>query len=274
MRLSQITMPVKIQKSAIAVYNPSCPWERAIQNAAKEITGNWLPFYPCQMLAKTVMSLQDSDEWIENKELMNLRASYLFAPYMSSNIQTVVFVTHVLFLRDILENQEINNQLHFPVGLMSTPIAHFLFRSSPVHIHIDKNVLISNNKKVDFLHVGGFIISEQCLNIKNAIVDVKYILSDKRINDTVYDIKREYNLLETKTASRIWKNDFGEEVFFTSGHSATWNPDDKVLDKTSKELAKIIEIEPDDNGFVYVKYTNGNVDSVLKKDFDQRYLVV
>ncbi|GAG48778.1 unnamed protein product, partial [marine sediment metagenome] len=36
---------------AIAVYDPiDNPWESAIQDAAKEITDNWLPSFPCQLL--------------------------------------------------------------------------------------------------------------------------------------------------------------------------------------------------------------------------------
>ena len=141
----------KITKEAIAVYNPQDdPWQSAIQDAAKEITGNWLPSFPCQQLAKAVASLKIGTDWLVRDDLLTVRAHYLFAPYLTENKETLVFVTHLLYLRDILENKEICSNLNDPIVFVSSLLASFLFRDSPVHIHVNTDLLRAANPKAEF----------------------------------------------------------------------------------------------------------------------------
>ena len=53
---------------AIAVFDPDDAWEKAIQAAAKEVTGDWLPAYPCRLLARAVVSLKCDDEWLNSSD--------------------------------------------------------------------------------------------------------------------------------------------------------------------------------------------------------------
>lgn len=259
--------------NAIAVYSPDDPWENAIQDAAKAATGDWLPSTPCQLLAKAFVALQCNNDWLNEENLMPARASHLFSPSLISDKQHLVFVTHLLFLRDILENNEINAQLHSPISFMTRPLAHFLFRHCPVHICINSDLLRAANRKVEFVQVGGFVIVPKgniSVEGKGIIQDVHYHGSRDKI-DMFLDIKDEVASLQ-KVAAHAEINEFGEETLYTAEHLRAIRPDDKVWDKSKKLEGKISEIEPFGN--ICVLYDNGDTECIPKDKFDESFVVL
>lgn len=262
-----------MKKEAIAVHNPSDEWEAAIQDASKQVTGEWLPAYPCQLLAKAVSCLKYGGEWLENSELLPIRAYYLFAPHMISNKQEWVFVTHLLFLRDILENNEINENIHCPISFMTEPLANFLFRDCPVHIYMNSDLLRRANADVEFLNVGGFLIAQGTISLKPGVIsDIKYFgKRDKAdVESMINTIEKEKGIRFSKAAAK--EIDF--DVFQISEHVKELKPDMDVWDKRERSVAEIVQIEPGENGVVYLRYSNGTEIGVPKQEFDQQFTIV
>jgi len=261
----------KVIKKAISVYDPSDPWEQAIQDASKTVTGEWLPSYPCQLLAKAVALLQSNNELLDEEELMPARAFYLFNPLFTNNKESMVFVTHLLFLRDILENNEINIQLHEPVTFMTRSLAHFLFRHCPVHIYLNADLLKAANRKAEFVNVGGFIIApKDNISVDDAIEDVVYY-GDKNKIDQFLDIK--YESLK-KAAGKLVTDEFGEETIYSSEHYRAIRPDDRVWNKNKRIEGVIEKIEPNTNGNVHIRYLDGDTEILSKEDFDIYFVIM
>ncbi len=258
---------------AISVYDPENPWEQAIQDGSKKMTGHWLPSYPCQMLARAVISLQCNDEWLDREDLMSVRASYFFSPLLIDNKQELVFVTHLLFLRDILENEEIYNQLHDPVVFMTPPLARFLFLHCPVHLHVDQNLLKAHNRHAEFLEIGGFTIIDKA-DVKLPMECVKDIRHLSGGNSPDFQNVRQLSGLPLKAAAQLEIDEYGEETAFSADHFRALRPDDKVWDKLRRVEGTIEEIDPSVSGNVRVKYNDGAVTSITKEDFDNNYIVV
>jgi len=269
-------MSRQITKKAFAVYDPADnPWESAIQDAAKEITGNWLPSFPCQLLAKAVASLKVGNEWLDRKDLLPVRAHYLFAPYLTNQKETLVFVTHLLFLRDILENREINSSLNDPITFVTPPLADFLFRDSPIHIHVNVDLLRAANPKSKFLDVGGLLIChEGNIELKDKIItDVRYYgseMNQERISTLINDIETRQNVSFSKAAAK----EIAPEVFQIEEHFPELTPDTEVWDKMTRSKAQVTAIEASENGIVWLLYSDGNEVSVPKQEFDQQFVVV
>ncbi len=261
----------KLIKNAISVYDPADPWEKAIQDASKAVTGSWLSSYPCQLLAKAVVALQCNEEWIDREDLMPARAHYMFTPSLISNKQDLVFVTHLLFLRDILENNEINSQLHQPIAFLTRPLAHFLFRHCPVHMLLKADLLRSANRKVEFQEIGGFVIvSKGDVSLEGAISDVHYHGSHV---DAFMNLRDDAMPLR-KAAGRIEVDDVGEETVYSSEHFRALRINDRVWDKEKKLEGRLEEIEPVINGDIVVEYDNGEIQRLSKEKFDESYIVL
>ena len=269
-------MRTKITKQAIAIYDPADdPWESAIQDAAKEMTGNWLPSFPCRLLAKAVASLKVGTDWLSRDDLLPVRAHYLFAPHMSDGGEQLVFVTHLLFLRDILENGEINSNLHDPIVFVSSHLANFLFRDSPVHIYVNTDLLRAANSKAEFLDIGGLLIChEGNIELKNGVVvDVQYNGSEmnrERTSGLVSDIQNRQGISFSKAAAK----EIAPDVFKIEEHFSELLPDTEVWDKTTRSKAQITAVEASENGIVWLRYSDGNEISVPKQEFDLNFVVV
>jgi len=268
-------MSQMIEKLAIAVYDPEDLWEKAIQDAAKEITGNWLPSFPCQLLAKAVASLKVGTDWLANDDLLPVRAHYLFAPYLTENKESLVFVTHLLFLRDILENEEINSNLNDPIVFASPPLANFLFRDSPVHLRVNVDLLKAANDHCKFLDVGGLLICYKG-NITltdEMITDIHYYGSEMKKETTlqlVKDIKERQGISFSKAAAL----EIAPDVFKIEEHFPELVPDTEVWDKETRTNAQVTEVEKSENGLVFLKYDDGRISSIPKQEFDQQFVVV
>lgn len=234
---------------AIAVYSPSDAVESAVQDASHRYSGEWLNSHACQLVARAIGSLKIFDDWLENSTVLAQRVAYLFEPHMSSQKDRMVFVTHPLFLRDIVENNEINLYNHDPIVLVTTPIAHYLFREYPIHIHLDVSKLKELNDRAKWLEVGGLIISDD----KSIAVDETAIIGIHKPSE-----------LKKVAAVRV-----GPEVFRIEEHRFALKPGAEVWDKKERESATVIEVEPGETGMVIVRYMNGNNKSVPKTEFDQ-----
>ncbi len=264
-----------MQKEAIAVYYPEDPLERAIQDASQEANGEWLSAYQCKLLVKSICSLRCNDDWLDNPELLSLRTSHLFADHMANKKEVLVFVTHLLFLRDILENNEINSTLHAPVTFMALPLARFLFRDCPVHVHFNSDLLIAENRKL--LHIGGFLVAPENQNVminSDMVVDIKYTGDEQKFNyvkSVIKDIQNKTGCF-SKAAARYEVNSFGEEELFVAEHVPSIPPDSTVWDKILRTMAVVSEVEPSENGLVKLEYDDGNEVHITKDDFDRRYV--
>ena len=269
-------MRTQITKEAIAVYDPADdPWESAIQDAAKEVTGNWLPSFPCRLLAKAVASLKVGTDWLSREDLLPVRAHYLFAPYLTENKETLVFVTHLLFLRDVLENMEINANLNDPIVFVSPHMATFLFQDLPVHIYMNTDLLRAANPKAEFLDVGGLLICYKG-NIElsdGVVVDVRYNGSEmnrERTSGLVRDIQEQQGMSFSKAAAK----EISPDVFEIEEHFSELLPDTEVWDKMTRSKAQVTAVEASENGIVWLRYSDGNEISVPKQEFDQQFVVV
>jgi hypothetical protein len=258
-----------MKKEAIAI-SPYDPWEKSIQDAAKQATGNWLPSYPCQLLAKTIASLKCGTDWMENEELREVRASYFFAPYLISNQHVRVFITHFLYLRDILENRQINSVLHNPIAFLTKPLAYFLFRDHPVHISFKDDLLRTSNKKTKKYDVGGLmIVPEGDVNFEEeAVVGVSYFGKDgERVQSLIEEIKQE-------SGYKIAATEIQPDVFEIGEHFRAIEPGASVWNKRERAYGKVQGVEPSENGAICVEYDGGSISTISKEEFDQQFVVV
>ena len=254
-----------MQTEAIAVHNPSNILEKAIQDAAKQITGNWLPSYPCELLAKAIVNLKDGSDWLEREDLIQIMMSHLFSEHMTDNKQLRIFPTHLLYLRDIFENGEINGILHSPIVFMTFPLALFLFRECLVHLHFADDKLRHANPDVEFLDVGGFLIVENSNVRINGVVEGLTYYGEKD-HSQVKALVQGMN----KAASK----EIAFEVFEIDEHVSDLKPDVVVWDKFDRTTADIKEIEPGETGVVHIKYPNGHFSTFSHDEFNVRFTVV
>ena len=257
-------------KESIAIYYPEDSWERSIQDASKKHLGEWLPAYPCQLLAKTIASLKTGTEWLSREDLMSIRANYLFNPVLTENKQIRVFVTQLLFLRDIIENKEINSNLH-PIAFLTVQLAKFLFRNNPVHIYINEDLLRAANLNVKFWDIGGILIAEDNIKISDKmIIDVVYH-GDPKNSECVESLTNQAipNMFWNKAAA----SEIAYEIFKIDEQYQNLKPGMKIWDKMNRSEANILEVEPGSVGIVGVEYTDGRLLTVLKKDFDRQFVI-
>lgn len=251
---------------AISVYSPDDPMESAIQDASHRYTGQWLPSYPCQLMARSVGVLKAFDDWLEDENLLSLRMSYFFSPHMTHHQEHMVFLTHTLFLRDIFENREINAYLHDPVTFVCTPLAHYLFHEFPVHIHVNTDILKSENPHIQFLTVGGLLIGDG-QNVSVSEASLTRIVADESVQGIVNAIESQYGF--DKRAS-IEKE---PGVFHLDGHEREWGADVKVIHKKMRSEGFVTKIEPGETGLVFIEI-DGETRSVPKMEFDIHYSLV
>lgn len=271
--MQKTTRELNLFKESIAVYYPDDPLEKAIQDTYHKYNEGWLSAYQCKLMAKALLSLKTFDQgWFIDK-LLPVRMSYFFSPLLTKNTDTMVFVTHFLFLRDILENQEINSYLNDPIVFMTAPLAHWLFREYSLHIFVNKDVLCFENKNISFSEVGGLLIAEKENVLVTSDSIIKIINKTNRkleMNvdiDILNEIQSEVQLkaASVKIAPGIFKLDADERMF---------RPDMKVYDKISRKNGKIKEIGPGESGNVLISYGDSEEVSITKKDFDERFIVL
>lgn len=261
-----------IAREAIAVYQPDDPWEQAIQDSSKEYTGQWLSMYRCQLVAKAIAGLKSIDDWMSQPELFASRAKYFFAPHFVAKRDQMVFVTHFLFLRDILENREINAYLHDPVTFVTPPIAHYLLRQYPIHIVADYDKLKSENDQANFIEVGGLLLVDgQNIKLsKECILDI-VVKENDRLQATVEPSAVQSVVMQTgmKAAMQLSRG-----VFSIDKHERVMVPGMSVWDKEQRKDGTVYLVEPGDTGVVGIQYKDGAELTISKLFFDSRFVVV
>jgi len=244
------------------VYYSSDPFEKALQDAAHQTTGQWMSERECRLMASAISSLKlFSPDWVGS--LSNHRASYFFLPHFISLQDQLVFVTSKLYARDVVENNEINSFLHSPVVLMTKPLAHYLFKEYPIHIHIDRHRLLSLNSGVKFAQLGGLVICED-----NVALDKDCILGIAAPENRTERFDREQSQLKS-AASLV-----APGVFKIDEHERTLLPDMEVWDKDNRVAGRIAGVEPGETGSVQVSFEDGLEVEIGKQFFDQRFSLV
>jgi len=261
-----------IEKEGVAVYYPEDPLERAIQDASHAHVGEWLSSYQCQLVASAISSLKIFDtDWITNEELFRQRMDYLFDLAMTNNKDILVFVTHKLYLRDILENREINAYLHSPVVFVTKPIAHFLLREYPIHIHVIRERILAKND-ADLFTIGGMLLSDgEDVSIDECILEVKTVSNA----DLEFPVKQEEaEDIGLMTGVKAAASQIAPGVFQIDEHERVLRPDQEIWDKELREDGVILAVEPGETGKITIRYTDGHDTSIGKMFFDHRFVVV
>jgi hypothetical protein len=242
-----------MDRAAIAIYNPQDVWEREVQDAYHQFTGEWMPSFACQLASRAILKLKTVD-WVEDPFLRPIRASYFFAPHMCSHKEEMVLVTHPLFLRDILENQCVNACLHDPIVFVAPPIAFYLLRDYPVHIRVRWQDVVADNHGVDFIDVGGLYISygKNLKLTRKCIVEVGQVTSDLR-----------------KAAA----TEIRPDVFEIGQHHRKLQPETDVYDKQVRVNGTIEEVGIGEEGVIKVVYPNGESIVLPQDEFDMRFII-
>lgn len=253
-------MPSK-EITAISVYNPVDPLEKAVQEAYHKFNHDWLFQYPCQLFANSLRMLKSFDEtWLDNSQLLTNRISYFFAPSMSSKNNVLVFLTHLLFVRDIVENKSINSVIHNPIVLVTKPLSHYLFSEYPVKIYLDGTKLLEKNK---LSKIGGLYVTEDFdVDIEGCIVEID------GNNDPF--LVQQFNFIGQKAAA----SQISRGVFKINEEDKPLKPNMSIWDKRLRESCLITEIEPGSTGLVLIRYSDGTLRHVVKQDFDRLYTII
>lgn len=262
-----------MNKESIAVYNPTDPLERAIQEAFHSRNDGWLSMYHCQLMAKAISTLKMfDDQWLDHTSLLSHRIAYFFAPEMTAKQDIMVFVTRLLYLRDILENRDIDSYLHNPVIFVTRPLAHYLLREYPIHIYVDMSNLQAENSDADFVQIGGLMITDSDIRLSpSSILNIisKETRSGRKVaQDLVDDIQH-----QTGTR-KVAVSEIKPGVFKSDEHKMDLMPDDEVWDKRDRLPARISKVEQGEMGIVEVVYGSGVTASIPKSEFNTRYVVV
>lgn len=258
-----------MQKEAINVYNPTDPLERAVQNTYRRFNDGWLSMASCHLAAKALKSLKMyRDRWLNQVNLLEQRVQYFFVPYMVRYRDQMVFPTHLLFLRDILENQRIDPYLHSPIVFVTRPIAHYLLREYPIHIYLNMNVLRSANKHVTFTDIGGLdIVQDQIVIPENAILDIR---TDE--DETIS--KEAVSKVCSETGCKIGVSLIGPGVFTLDDDIREIFPNEHVWDKADRQEGVVTKVEPGETGIIEVSYADGSSKFIPQVDFDKNFVVI
>lgn len=223
------------------------------------------------LLCESICSLNWDNNWLQ-PELLSHRLSYIFEPKFTNDYSKLVFVTKLLFLRDILENKQIHSSIHKPFTLLTLPFSYFLFQHYSIHIVIDHDIFKAINDKAVFRYIGSVIPIETkfCLKLSTeSIVDINYYGPSDMQN--VFDNVISQTLV--KSASRKEISPFGrEETLYLSEDHKNILPGNKVKHKQTNEscIVKLIELGPPGKILLNCGVQDIYVDLI---DFD-RYFVV
>lgn len=260
-------------KEAISVYDPKDELEKAIQDSYHKYNdgGGWLTSFECRLAAKAISSLKYKGEWLYEEKLFPIRANYFFDPQMMGDGTEWVFPTNLLFLRDILENEQISHIIHNPVVFVSKPIAYFLFRELPVHIIVKNSAF----KESDCIKVGGLRIFTDNVKLE------KYSIVGFKVHEQTNQIKSEISRLISETVtsatnlSKAAVSLKGHGIFsLDRGIEPECKADERVQHKYSKKYGKVYTVEPGDTGNIIVLYDNGDKQTVNKSEFYLNFIEI
>ena len=264
------------KKTAIAVYNPQDPLERAVQNAYHEHNDGWMSSFECQLATRALSYLKMFDEdWIENNNLLEHRVKYFFAPFMTANKDQMVFVTTLLFFRDILENQCINGFTHDPVIFVARPLAHYLLREYPIHILFDMHSIIAANRDCECLDVGGLIVFDQkdIQLPKGSMLDM-FTKDPKDGSSPTTQMDLDHITQGTGFTRKVAVSLREPGVFTNDEHTREVRPQSAVWDKADRMKGTIVKVDPGEMGTVEILLNNGSKKIISQVDFDREFVLV
>lgn len=257
-------------KEASPVYSPNDRIERSIQDNYHKFNGDWLTGYECKFAKHAIERLKKfNKEWIKSDIFVN-RIKYFFAPEMSNNDE-VVFLTHPIFVRDILENKEINSYIFRPVVFVSRSIAYYLFREYPIHITLDYSKIKSNNQEILLSEIGGMVICESNVNIKDALIKIESIKGKHEFEIDVHNINQ--LCFDTGNFQKVAISQIDKGVFKIDEDERFINPNDTVWDKNNRKEGKVVSIDPGE-GFVEIVFPDKDVQKIEKGNFDRSFIVL
>lgn len=262
---------MSIKKESIAVYNPSDPIERVVQEQYHQASGEWLSAFECQLITKGITSLKSTTAWLDNYSLLQQRIGYFFAPFMSHKKNLVVLPTYPLFLRDILENCCISAYLHDPVAFVSRPLAHYLFREYPVHLYFDSSQLKGCNS-IKWIDKGGLLITDDDVHFEAECL-VQVVTKNEQVNDLVDEIMTDVRNNVTMPLAKVAVSQVSRGVFTIDQHERVIYPESVVWDKVLREYGFVREVEPGEMGFVQIEYENNPEVTIPKQEFDTRFVL-
>lgn len=260
-----------MKKLAISVYNPTDPVERAIQESFHSVNGEWLSSYGCQLLARALSSLKSSGTWVDNAELLEHRISYFFAPYMCRDKSVMIFPTYPLFLRDILENCEINAYLHDPVTLVTRPLAHYLCQEYPVHICFNTSSLKGYNAG-SWTDLSGFLVADKDVRFQPEAIE-KIQCKETKYAAMVEQILGDIGKNRESPLSKVAISQIAPGVFTSDRHERIIEPDSFVWDKKLRVQGIVSQVDTGETGLISVVYDDGNTVTIPQVDFDHRYVI-
>jgi len=264
------------KKTAIAVFNPQDPLEKAVQDSYHEHNEGWLSMYYCQLVTGALASLKMFDEdWIENDSLFSHRVKYFFAPFMSAQKDYMIFATTLLFFRDIMENRCINGFTHNPVVFVTRPLAHYLLREYPVHIMFDMNKIYAANRDSSYLDVGGIVVfdRENVLLPEGSMLDV-FTKDPKEGDSPVSRMDLEHITQDTGFTRKVAVSLRGPGVFTNDEHTRAVRPQAVVWDKAERKEGTVIKVEPGEMGNIEVLLDDGSKKIISQVDFDREFTLV
>ena len=246
-----------------------------LRKAAVQITGAIITEQDALLLSSAIFHIKSSDRWLEDDSLLGIRSRYFFEPYMVDETGPVVFLTHPLFVRDILEKKRINGYLNSPILFVSRPLAGFIFKEYTAHILLDAKKLQERNKGIKWISLGGCLMP-----VSNHDIDI----TDCVVKTTVgpdEDIKRRidrYKLLKEmeRDASLVIKaamktKNPETEIWEPSEHERDLPPGTRIIDKVKRTYAVVKYCEPGKNGYVEVEYAGGKTKKIRQDQFDLIY---
>lgn len=251
---------------------------RVIADTCLDMTKQTLSDEDVDLVARAISSLRYFDEWLENEKLLRQRISYLFSPEMSDKKTELVYLTHLVFLRHILECEAIDGVLHSPVTFVTKPCAFFLFRDYSVQILIDAETLRSENPDVEFEEIGGMIIAKNGDLVKlskQAILKIVSPLNSKLerpIEETALDALLHQYSIEPELKKEAVSRTKSRGVFKIDEARRELSPDSVVTDKRTKAKAVIDVVGPGEKGTIEVKGPDQESVEIDQFEFDKKFV--
>jgi len=254
----------KIEKTAISVYDPDNVLEKAIQSVYNQYYNKWLTAYECQAFARAIYALKP--RWVHQEKYLDLRLAYLFNETMVGNKDIVIFPSRPIFLREILENREINSYIYDPIVFVTQPIFHWLFKDYSVGIYLDYSKIKAANSGIKMMDIGGLtLIDKDDIAITEESI-VKVVSKDMNVKTIVDDFSSSLQkVAHTEISRDMFKIDEDERDIF---------PGDQAWNKESKEFGFVFQVDPGEKGNIYMKIKDGAEQLVPKEEFDSKFVLV
>ena len=253
------------------------PLEEVIAQCYQENIGGDLDSHKCEILACALEALKVYTDWLDDEKLLHERISYLFNPSMIKQTGIVAFLTHPLFLRDILENGEIHAAVHSPIAFVAPKLATFLFREYPVLLFLDLQNLRQLNQALNFIQVGGLVVVDSSKNVRINNDTLKNVVTQSGDKLRSIDCQSEVDRMIEQSDWQIQRvaavrYDDDPDHWALDQHEKSIRPGQTVRSKEDGHSATVSVVEPGEVGQIIVDQDGGQ-DTVSKMEFDHKYVL-